>query len=308
MNSPYPELPPQPSNDEAAGLNEQQPSALSQPHVEPASGETHVPGLAPPLGLAAFPSKIARSLLGWSDLFFLTLFYIVSGGIFLVIVSGIAMAAFHISYTRLQNSVGIQASVLIVAQALLSGATMVFLYVLVRGRTSAPFWPSVGWRTFGNVASRGATAARYLLTGFALALAVGFLSRFVGENSSPMPLEAMFRSRLSVLLMMGLGILVAPLVEETVFRGCIYPVIAGRFGISAGVLITGTIFGLMHATQLGFDWGQVSLLVFVGIILTYVRARAGTVAASYFVHLGYNSILFAGFYLATGGLRNLPGS
>ena len=185
---------------------------------------------------------------------------------------------------------------------------MAFLYVLVRGRTAAPFWPAVGWRAFGGAASRATVAARYVLGGSALALAVGILGRYVGSRSSPVPLEQMFRSRLSVLLLMALGTLVAPLMEETIFRGCLYPVIAGRFGISAGVVVTGTVFGLAHARQLGFAWGQVSLLVVVGIILTYVRARAGTVAAGYFMHLGYNTILFALFYLATGGLRNLPGS
>jgi membrane protease YdiL (CAAX protease family) len=75
-----------------------------------------------------------------------------------------------------------------------------------------------------------------------------------------------------------------------------------------GVVATGTLFGLAHAQQLGGAWGQISLLIIVGITLTYIRARAGTVAASYLVHLGYNSILFAGFYIATGGLRHLPGS
>jgi membrane protease YdiL (CAAX protease family) len=177
----------------------------------------------------------------------------------------------------------------------------------VRGRTSAPFWPAMGWRAFGNVASRTSTAARYVFGGFALAFIVGILGRFV-SGSSPVPLEEMFRSRQSVLLLTALGILVAPLVEETIFRGCIYPVIARRFGLWVGVVVTGTLFGLAHAQQLGGAVGQVSLLILVGIILTYIRARSGTVVASYLVHLGYNTILFAGFYLATGGLKHLPGS
>jgi hypothetical protein len=44
-----------------------------------------------------------------------------------------------------------------------------------------------------------------------------------------------------------MSVLVAPLVEETVFRGFLYPVIARRLGIAAGIAITGTLFGLMHA-------------------------------------------------------------
>ena len=72
-------------------------------------------------------------------------------------------------------------------------------------------------------------------------------------------------------------------------------------------LVSGALFGLVHSQQLGGAWAQVTLLVVVGMILTYIRARTGSVVASYLVHLGYNSILFVGFYVATSGLRNLPG-
>jgi uncharacterized protein len=109
-----------------------------------------------------------------------------------------------------------------------------------------------------------------------------------------------------VMLLMALGVLVAPLFEETIFRGCIYPVLARRWGVGASVLTTGILFGMAHAPQLWPGYGQIALLMCVGIVLTYVRARTGTVAAGYFMHLGYNSFFFAGFYFATGGLRHFP--
>ena len=180
-----------------------------------------------------------------------------------------------------------------------------FLFVLLRGRSGAPFWPAMGWRRFRSAVSPVTTAAQYAFGGFGLALLVGFISRYMGQDSG-LPMEEMFRSRASVLMMMALGILVAPLVEETIFRGCIYPVIGRRFGLPTGVLATGILFGLAHAQQLWGGWGQIALLVGVGILLTYIRAETGTVAASYFVHLGYNTTLFAGFYFATSGLRYIP--
>jgi membrane protease YdiL (CAAX protease family) len=39
------------------------------------------------------------------------------------------------------------------------------------------------------------------------------------------------------------------------------------------------------------------LLIVVGVVLTWVRARTGTVAASYFVHLGYNGLQLLGYLL-----------
>jgi len=139
-----------------------------------------------------------------------------------------------------------------------------------------------------------------------LAVIVSAAGRFFGQQNE-LPIEQMFRSRPTVMLLIAFGILVAPLVEETMFRGFLYPVIARRFGMAAGVVITGALFGAMHAQQLWGGWGQIVLLILVGILLTWVRARTGTVAASYLVHLGYNTLLFLGFFAATGGLRHIPG-
>jgi hypothetical protein len=239
------------------------------------------------------------------DLIYLMLFYFVCGGVLTLIVAAGAFIFFGISPSELKTSTAAWASVMIITQALLSGATLAFLYAVVRGRSAAPFWQTMGWRGFRNMATSTSTVLRYVFGGFALAVVVGWLGNFVGRESG-IPMEELFRSRQSVLMLMALGILVAPLVEETIFRGCIYPVIARRFGITTGIVATGALFGLAHAQQLGGAWGQIGLLICVGIVLTYVRARAGTVAASYFVHLGYNTILFAGFFIATGGLRHLP--
>jgi uncharacterized protein len=249
----------------------------------------------------------SRTPFRWIDLIYLMLFYFICGGVLTLIVAAGAFVFFGISPAALKSSTAEWASVLIISQALLSGATLIFLYVVVRGRSDAPFWQTMGWRGFRNMASSGSIVLRYVFGGFALAVVVGWLGNFVGRESG-IPMEELFRSRQSVLMLMGLGILVAPVVEETIFRGCIYPVIARKFGITTGIVATGALFGLAHAQQLGGAWGQIGLLVCVGIVLTYVRARAGTVAASYFVHLGYNTILFAGFYIATGGLRHLPGA
>jgi membrane protease YdiL (CAAX protease family) len=107
-----------------------------------------------------------------------------------------------------------------------------------------------------------------------------------------------------VVLLMSLGILVAPLVEETIFRGFLYPLLARRFGVPVGVVVTGLLFGAMHGPQLWPAYTQIGLMMLVGVVLTWVRARTGTVTASYLMHLGYNSLLFLGFVIATGGLRH----
>jgi membrane protease YdiL (CAAX protease family) len=245
------------------------------------------------------------------DLLYLLGFYFLAGAVLTLVVAVGTMLFFHLAPSELQRTTGERATVMIVSQALLSIATLVFLYALVRSRSGSPFWNALGWRPFRlesrSAASQLATIMQYVLGGFGLALAVGWLSRFFNQQTA-LPMEDLFRSRQSVLLLMALGILVAPVVEETVFRGCIYPVIARKLGVPVGVILTGLLFGIAHAQQLWGGWGEIALLICVGTVLTYVRARAGTVAASYLVHVSYNTILFTGFFFATHGLRYFPPS
>jgi len=195
--------------------------------------------------------------------------------------------------------------VVLLSQALLDGGAILFLYLMVIGRTSASFWRTIGWRGLDSGAgSFRATSVQFLSGGAVLALVVSFASAFLNSKES-LPIEELLKARVSMLLFSVLGVAVAPLVEETIFRGFLYPIIARRTGITAGIAITGTLFGLMHAVQLWGGWGQIALLILVGIVLTWVRARTGTVAASYLVHLGYNGLQLLGYlvYLA-GGARH----
>ena len=72
------------------------------------------------------------------------------------------------------------------------------------------------------------------------------------------------------------------------------------------IFITGLLFGLMHAAQLGWAWAAVLILVLVGIVLTVVRARTGSLMPSWLVHVAYNGTLFAVQYVATQGFRHFP--
>jgi membrane protease YdiL (CAAX protease family) len=243
----------------------------------------------------------------WRDLGYVLAFYLVVGAVLakLALVAAAAMA--HTTEEGLKDFPAAYVAAVAISQALLSAAVLAFLWLLVRSRGTAPFWSALGWRALSTKMPRAAVAVRCVLGGATLAIVIQGASYFAGTKSS-VPMEDFFRDRPSVLMMMALGILVAPLIEETMFRGCIYPVVARSFGMPAGIFVTGALFGLAHSMQLAGAWKEVALVTVVGFVLTYVRARTGTVLASFLVHVGYNSFLFAAFYFATGGLRNFPGS
>jgi membrane protease YdiL (CAAX protease family) len=120
------------------------------------------------------------------------------------------------------------------------------------------------------------------------------------------PIEELFRYKNTAMLFMAMAVLVAPLVEETVFRGYLYPLFAKTFGVATSVILTGILFGLMHGAQLGWTWGLVSVLIVVGVIFTLARARTGSVFASFLLHLGYNSMIALITILGTSGFTKMP--
>jgi len=107
----------------------------------------------------------------------------------------------------------------------------------------------------------------------------------------------------AVLFMLS-AVLVAPVVEETVFRGYLYPVAARSFGVGMGVVVTGALFGLLHARQLWGGWWQIALLVMVGIVFTIARAATRTVVAGYILHASYNALPVIAALLSSVKLRH----
>lgn len=203
---------------------------------------------------------------------------------------------------------------------------LLFLYVTLAALPGKPFWPTLGWRKLipsavNPLSKLPGKPWLYLLSGAALSLLTSIVGSRV-HTPDEMPIELLLKSRVGAMFLMGMAVVVAPLVEETVFRGYLYPVlvriVAGvlRFfgsnpadaihsGVACSIVLTGVFFGLLHGVQLAWTWGIVSLLILVGITFTYVRARTGTVFASYLMHLGYNSLIALATIAGTHGFTKM---
>jgi uncharacterized protein len=71
------------------------------------------------------------------------------------------------------------------------------------------------------------------------------------------------------------------------------------------VALTGMLFALVHGAQLSHAWGPLLMLTIVGIVLTAVRLRLNSVAASWILHTGYNGTLFLLMWSASAGFTKL---
>lgn len=246
----------------------------------------------------------------WTWLDLLLFFFFAIGCLFIVGRAFFLVAAVVVGVPRgADGGMVIPNSWQVLLQLIWFAVLLGYLYLLVRIRFKTPFWQTLGFRPMLKGEMRGGvgTYAAFAFTGMLLAVAISALSglvRPVGE----IPMERLFQQRESAILVLFAAVVVAPVMEELLFRGWLYPVVARTFGVTGGVLITGTLFGMMHGAQLGWHWQLVGLLTAAGVVFSYFRARTGSVLPSYFLHLGYNCVPVLGFLVQTSGLQNLPGA
>jgi membrane protease YdiL (CAAX protease family) len=258
----------------------------------------------PPAPYAHLPQDL-RVPWTWLDL---VLFFFFAIGCLIVTLQSFGFVASLIAGVRgvRVTEVLLQPALQLLMQVIWYSILLLYLCLMVRMRFRLPFWKTVGFRE-SRVGGLGRTASYLLLTGTGalVSMVVGILGGLV-KPEGPIPMERLFQQRQSAIMILLAAVIVAPLVEELLFRGWLYPVVARTFGVTAGVVVTGALFGAIHGPQLGWHWQLVGLLVGVGVLFTYVRARTGSVVPAYFLHLGYNGLQALAFIVGTSGLRNLP--
>ena len=244
---------------------------------------------------------------GWTDLVLFVVFA-VAGFILISLFVGLVLSMSGANFHRIQNNPHDVNLLCIVIQVLVDLGLLAYLAAQMRLRFHSPFWRTIGWRKpdTGRIPLL-AFYSSLILGGFFLSIIVSLGSSLFPPQKN-LPIETLFQDRYATVLFMSVAVLLAPIVEETIFRGYIYPVVARSFGKLWGILATGTLFGLLHASQLWGGWSQIALLVFVGVVLTFARALSRTVVASFVIHTSYNSVQVIGLLVATHGLRHLPGA
>jgi membrane protease YdiL (CAAX protease family) len=212
----------------------------------------------------------------------------------------------HLSAVQVQRVFENSPQLLVESNVLWYALLFLFLYVTLAVLRDVPFWRSLGWRKLNaNPATGSGRPWMYFFSGCGLAIFVA-LASYNMKNTDHLPIQEIFKNRSGAFLLMTMAVFVAPLVEETVFRGYLYPLFAKSLGVLPGILITGVLFGLMHGSQLGWTFRLVALLTLVGVIFTFARARTGTVLASFLLHLGYNSMIALTSIIATRGFQHMP--
>jgi membrane protease YdiL (CAAX protease family) len=158
------------------------------------------------------------------------------------------------------------------------------------------------WKELGITAARGKDYWFYgLLGGMFLLILItlmGYVISHFQPDLKPQPYEAILRSVTNpaqFLAIFMVGAVFAPLSEELLYRGMIYPVFRHHLGPFWGAVAAGSIFGVSH-----WDLWRTIPLALGGALLCYIYEKSGSIYVSALAHGVWNGIMSVIIYLSLG--------
>lgn len=89
---------------------------------------------------------------------------------------------------------------------------------------------------------------------------------------------------IAISLLVALAILLAPIVEEIVFRGCVYRFLKSQTTLLPAQILSGCVFSFMHGNLMSFV-----PLVIVGVFLARVYEKSGNLMVAIWFHAFFNA-------------------
>jgi membrane protease YdiL (CAAX protease family) len=146
---------------------------------------------------------------------------------------------------------------------------------------------------------------RYLLGGVALSLVVMVIPPLMPEKKS-FPLEKMFNSPASAYAIAAFAVMIAPFMEELLFRGLLFAFFEKHGGLTFAIVTTAILFAGLHIPEYWGAWNHVIMILIVGLTFSIVRGMTGSLTPSIILHLAYNGTLMVLLFLQTQHFHKMP--
>jgi membrane protease YdiL (CAAX protease family) len=148
------------------------------------------------------------------------------------------------------------------------------LYAIIRLRHGRNVWTLLGWVWPGRIHLVAA-----LVAGIGLGIGVDIIAHATTSTTHAIHLWNLIL----------LDALLGPIIEESLFRGCLLPVVARTTGPTIGIAATAVLFATLHPISAFVQW---LCFVTTGIAFGWIRVKSGSTAASTLMHAVYNVTLF----------------
>lgn len=267
------------------------------------ANESNSPMEAPPApkpeGGALFPAP-ETDLWNWADLLLFLFFAALSFLVSYFIISFIYYGVESLGGSQALPPSGPQDTLLSLAlQFFFYGLLFGTIYLLVAAYHRRPFWSSIQWRKPTVRQTLG-----YSVGGFLLAMFVQ-LAPTVLPDKQDFPLQQMFSTPLVAYAVGVFAVMVAPFMEELIFRGVLFAIFERRVGLIFAVVATALAFGALHFYEYRGAWNHLMLIFLVGGVFSLTRGLTRSLAPSVILHFAYNFTLIGGLYFETHHFRTL---
>lgn len=164
------------------------------------------------------------------------------------------------------------------------------VFALARAMEGGRTWKEA-FAPFGMVKASPRAIAAGVALGVAVAAVLGFGLEAVfpsPENAEGPLIQAASAPGWQRILFVLLAVVLAPVIEEFLFRGVIYTGMMRSWGKwPAGIVLT-LSFGLLHLADVGGYWPALFMITVVGLGLLLVRLKTKSLIPAIAMHSAYN--------------------
>lgn len=113
----------------------------------------------------------------------------------------------------------------------------------------------------------------------------------------------------AVALLFVMAVIMAPFLEEALFRGVLFPALRRRMGFVPAALLVTALFTGLHAVQTGGYLPALAAIAITGYLLAWLREASGSLWPPVIFHMGFNFTALLPVLLLGGRLpETFPGA
>src|SRR5579859_260399 len=212
-------------------------------------------------------SKLPSTLEGSAALSYADIGFFFVFVFFLAMMFRIGVHLQALSQTRLDNPI-------LPFQIMISLSLIGSLYSIIRLRHGGGVWKRLGWICPSRIHLVAA-----LQSGIGIGIGVDIIAHATSSTTQVVHYWNLIL----------LDALLGPIIEESLFRGCLLPVVARETGPTIGIAATAVLFATLHPMTTFVQW---LCFVTTGSAFGWIRVKSGSTAASTLMHAVYNATLF----------------
>jgi membrane protease YdiL (CAAX protease family) len=166
--------------------------------------------------------------------------------------------------------------------------TLYLAYLVVTEGGQRPFWKTLRWEWPQETTPMTAVLLSVLIAVVLYGLAWGLTTLYGGEKTDlDRLIESSMYTRVATAI---IAFATAPLAEEVIYRGVIYPAVEKVMGMGFAIAIVSMLFAGVHVWQYRTNIAVIVVITLLSVILTLARAMTGKLLPSFIIHLVFNGV------------------